>query len=108
MAEFRFTEQMAEQAITEAMTSCVMAAVSTFAIETVRNIFALRPTKVLLENGLPANITIEGKKGRPKAVFVTTKRLKANYAPAFVFAAAAGACYLLLRSREKAKSDIVM
>ena len=101
MAEFQVNEQLLKQALTQAMESATVMAVNMFAAETVRAIFAPRPTKIMIENGVPANLTIAGKKGKPQAVYVTTKRLRANYAPALFFGAVAFGCYALMKYREK-------
>lgn len=47
-------------------------------------IFSPKPTKITVQEGVPAELYVLGKKDNPKAVYVSTKKYRVNLFPPFL------------------------
>ena len=65
------------------------------------------PTKIVVENGVPANIYAVGGKDAPRAVYVSSKPIRADWKPVFFFGAVFAACKFILDYRDKNVPNII-
>ena len=65
-----------------------------------------KPTKIIVDEGVPAQLVTLGKEGNPKAVYVTNKEHKLNLLPTVLMAAAAAAMIILKRKYDKENNII--
>lgn len=97
---------MDEQALREIVElvgkTAAAACVSAFLSEVVlKTIISARPTKIVVENGIPAALyTINGKDG-PSAVYVSSRRSRTDWKPVLFFGAVFAGCKYFLDYREK-------
>ncbi|MBQ5316199.1 MAG: hypothetical protein J6I96_01465 [Oscillospiraceae bacterium] len=83
---------------TTAAAACLTAVLSDVIL---RSLVSVRPTRINVENGVPAELYAIGKNDYPTDVYVSTKRSQADLRPALFFAAVFVGCKLILENREK-------
>lgn len=66
-----------------------------------------QPTKIVVENGVPANIYTVGGKDAPRAVYVSSKPVRADWKPVLFFGAVFAACKFFLEYREDNVPNII-
>lgn len=95
-------EQTLREVIEAVGKAAAAACVSSFLSDVVfRALVSSRPTKIVVEDGIPAALYTIGSKDGPKAVYVSSKRSKADWRPVIFFGAVFAGCKLILDSREK-------
>ncbi len=102
MSRYYADEQTLREIIELVGKTAAAACISAFLSEVVlKTIVSARPTKIVVENGIPAALyTINGSDG-PKAVYVTSRRSKADWKPVLFFGAVFAGCKYILEYREK-------
>ncbi|MBP1547255.1 MAG: hypothetical protein J6A37_11740 [Oscillospiraceae bacterium] len=65
-----------------------------------------RPTKIVVENGIPAALYTIGEKDGPRAVFVSSRRSKVDWKPVLFFGAVFAGCKYILDYREKNVANV--
>ena len=60
-----------------------------------------KPTKILVEDGVPAALYTIGKNDKPSVVYVSARNQKADWKPVIFFGAVFAGCKLILDHREK-------
>lgn len=55
----------------------------------VERLFLPKQTKIVVDEGVPAELTVLGKKGNPKVVYVSNKKHRVNFRGALLMGAAA-------------------
>ncbi len=81
-----------------AAAACISSFLSEVVLKTVIN---ARPTKIVVENGIPAALYTIGEKDKPAAVFVSSRRSRTDWKPVLFFAAVFAGCKYILDYREK-------
>ncbi len=69
-------------------------------------IFMPKPTEIIVDEGIQAQLVTIGKSGNPKAVYITNKEHKINLLPAFLMAAAAVAMTIVKDKYDKENNII--
>lgn len=86
-----------------AAAACISAALNV----AVTNLVTTRATKIVVEDGIPAALyTLDGGKKKPSAVFISTKRSRADIKPVLFFGAVFLGCKYFLDYREKNISNV--
>jgi|GEM_PF-6965014 len=70
----------------------------------VERFFLPKKTEIIVEEGIPAELTVLGKKGNPKAVYVSSKKHNLNMRGALIFGLFA---FLIQKVVEKLEKDDV-
>lgn len=60
-----------------------------------------KQTKIIVDDGVPAELTVLGKKGNPKAVYVSSKKNRINFRGAVFFCLAANILTKLIQKYEE-------
>ncbi|MGN0666907.1 MAG: hypothetical protein ACI4KF_10325 [Huintestinicola sp.] len=81
-----------------AAVACTMAVLSEVVLKGIIN---ARPTKIVVENGIPAALYTIGEKDGPRAVYVSSRREKINLTPVIFFGGLYLGSKLFLEYREK-------
>ncbi|MCD7731631.1 MAG: hypothetical protein LUI05_09090 [Oscillospiraceae bacterium] len=77
------------QALGDLKTTLLQGAAAALVSAVLAKILLPKPTKIIIDEGIPAELVTIGKKDNPKAVYVSSKKHSANIAPAVILAAAA-------------------
>lgn len=95
-------EQTLRQVVEIVGRTAAAAAVSSFLAEVVlKGFISQRPTRILLESGIPATLYAVGAKDAPAEVYVSSKRDSIDWRPALFFTGVFIGCKYLLEYREK-------
>ncbi len=102
MNGYYFDEQTLREVIETVGKTAAAACISSFLSDVVlRAVISSGPTKIVVEDGIPAALYTIGPKDKPKAVYVSSKRSRADWRPVIFFGAVFAACKYILDSREK-------
>lgn len=82
-------EQNISQTLGELKTALFRSAAVMLVTAVLAKLFLPKPTEIVIDEGIPAELITIGKKDNPKAVYVTTKKHRVNVIPALLMAAAA-------------------
>lgn len=82
-------EQNISQTLGELKAALFRSAAIMLVTAVLAKLFLPKPTTIVIDEGIPAELYTVGKKGNPKAVYVTTKKHRVNVIPAVLMAAAA-------------------
>lgn len=95
-------EQTLREVIENVGKTAAVACISAFLSDVVlRSLISARPTKIIVEDGIPAALYTIGEKDYPRAVFVSSKKSAADWRPVLFFGAVVAGCKLFLDYREK-------
>ena len=83
---------------TTAAAACLTAVLSDVVL---KGLVSVRPTKILVENGVPAELYAIGKNDYPSEIYVSAKRSQTDLRPALFFAAVFIGCKMILEYREQ-------
>ena len=86
---------------TVGMTAAAAACTAFLSDVVLKSLVSSRPTKILVESGIPAELYAIGKNDIPGEIYVSTKRTQADWKPVLFFAAVFLACKMILENREK-------
>lgn len=102
MNSYYVDEQTLREVIEAVGKTAAAACISSFLGGVVLNtLVSVKPTKVLVENGIPACIYTIGEKDAPRAVYVSSHRSRADWRPVIFFGAVFAACKYILDYRDK-------
>ena len=88
---------------TTAAAACLTALLSDVVLKA---LVSTRPTKILVENGVPAELYAIGKNDYPSEIYVSARRSQTDLRPALFFAAVFVGCKLLLENREQNVANV--
>ncbi len=101
---------MDEQTLRYIIEAAGKAAAATAAAALINAVFqtavSVKPTKIVLEKGVPAKIYSVGTDNGPSAVYVSTKKNKADWKSVFFYGAVFLGCKYILDYREKNIANI--
>lgn len=101
-SSYQLNEQALREFVDQIGRSAAAACAMAFLTEVVlKGIINARPTKIVVENGIPAALYTIGEKDKPKAVYVSSRRERANLAPVIFFGGLYLGSRLFLEYREK-------
>lgn len=102
MSRYYMDEQTLREVIETVGKTAAAACISSFLSEVVLNTLMNKaPARILVENGVPAVLYTIGGKDSPHAVYVSSKRSRANWTPVIFFGAVFGLCKYILDYRDK-------
>ncbi len=107
MGGYYTDEQTIREVVEIVGKTAAAACVSAFISEVVfKALVSARPTKIIVENGIPAALyTIKGSDG-PKAVFVSSRRSRVDWKPVIFFGAVFAGCKYFLDNRDKNVANV--
>lgn len=107
MSGYYMDEQTLREVVELVGKTAAAACVSAFLSEVVlKGLVSVRPTKIIVENGIPAALyTVDSKKG-PAAVYVSAHRSVTDWRPVLFFAAVFAGCKYFLDYRDKNVANV--
>lgn len=100
-------EQTLREVIETVGKTAAAACISAFLSDVVlRALISSRPTKIVVEDGIPAALYTIGEHDKPKAVYVSSRRSRVDWRPVIFFGAVFVGCKYILDSREKNIANI--
>ncbi|MCM1523034.1 MAG: hypothetical protein NC120_01135 [Ruminococcus sp.] len=107
MNGYYIDEQTLREVIETVGKTAAAACISAFLSEVVlRTIVSPHPTKIIVEDGIPATLYTIGAKDKQAAVYVSSKSSRADWKPVIFFGAVFGLCKYILDYREKNISNV--
>lgn len=107
MSSYYVDEQTLREVVELVGKTAAAACVSAFLSEVVlKSMINARPTKIVVEDGIPAALYTIGKNDKPAAVYVSTRRSKVDWKPVLFFGAVFAGCKYFLDHREKNVANV--
>lgn len=107
MGSYYIDEQTLREVIEMVGKTAAAACISAFLSEVVlKTLVSAGPTKILVEDGIPATLYTIGAKDKQSAVYVSSKRSRADWKPVIFFGAVFGICKYILDYRDKNVANV--